>query len=150
MLKVASLGFAKQIEKGEPEFEETEKITEIYCLDGVYGKVVDIDPDRPLMQFTGLLDRHGKEIYEGDILNCSGWGEGRNGEDVPTASYKQVMFKHGCFIATSIHESKYDEMDDYKTTQVCLLIHQAAYPDSYPCEVIGNVHENPDLVEQSS
>ena len=79
------------------------------------------DTDIILMQYTGLKDRSGTEIYEGDIV-----------ED--DSSRYQVMYHADGFYLHSTYDP--DDM---------LLQLRHAYTLS---EVIGNIYENPELLEK--
>lgn len=74
-----------------------------------------------LEQFTGLLDKNGREIYEGDILlnNDLRW---------------VVVWAEAGFY---IHE--------VGQTFKFIFLNEASHS-----EVIGNIHENPDLIESGA
>ena len=77
--------------------------------------------DIELLQFTGLKDRNGKEIYEGDI-RC-----GKYYFDTEDQTRFQVM--------------KWDK----KST--CFYWDGPEIPRFIGVEVIGNIHENPELLQ---
>ena len=79
--------------------------------------------DAEIMQFTGLLDKNGKEVYEGDIVNCI---------DTNPAIF-EVKFIEGGFCCTSNNILPFDINSFYPSTG-CRI------------EVIGNIHENPELM----
>lgn len=85
-----------------------------------YCKFEDID----LMQYTGLKDKNNKEIYEGDILFES-FGE----------RYYKVVFKNGNF--RTEFEGYFDEYS-FDLIDVVLDL----------CEIMGNIHESPELMEE--
>jgi uncharacterized phage protein (TIGR01671 family) len=78
------------------------------------------DKEVVLMQFTGLKDKNGKEIYEGDIVSPLHW----------KPHIYQVGFDRGSFC--------FFKGDDPIATD-------AKYFED--CEVIGNIYENPELVK---
>lgn len=104
-------------------FNNDKLVSDVYQMNhlaclirGDYGDV--------LMQFTGLLDKNGREIYEGDILR--GWIY--NPKELHVVKY--ISDKYNCgFMASS--------------TEGLGKIH--VWYDGL--EVVGNIHENPDLLE---
>jgi uncharacterized phage protein (TIGR01671 family) len=89
-----------------------------------------------MMQYTGLKDKNGKEIYEGDILDVP---ELYETPEMTSPSYTkwQVVFKHGMFTL----ENKNNKSENDSST---LYYEYFAYDGNI--EVIGNIFENPELL----
>ena len=83
-------------------------------------------PDSILMEYTGLKDKNGKEIYEGDILSGYYQDSLDYVEGVFTCS-----FESGCFV-----------IGLPKGYHPCLC---DVFPESQ-LEIIGNIYENPELI----
>lgn len=79
-------------------------------------------------QFTGLLDKNGKEIYEGDILESK---DSTNIDEENRVVRNEVTFKDGAFgIIGEITSCLLSFFDYYITDEV----------------VIGNIYDNPELL----
>ena len=72
-----------------------------------------------LMQFTGLKDKNGKEIYEGDIV--------KQYKDEGLGIIKWI--NSGLFCEYQSEEGGYSELDIKE------------------CKVIGNIYENPEIIK---
>ncbi len=79
-------------------------------------------------QFTEMYDNNGNEIYEGDILKSIPFPE----------VVGEVIKSHGCCV---IKYSEEETTDDYN------LLYDVLRDYGY-C-VIGNVYDNPELIERS-
>jgi uncharacterized phage protein (TIGR01671 family) len=108
-------------------WDKERNIMEYFNFHNIYHPAQGMDnPDIVLMQYTGLKDENGKEIYEGDILN--------NGEAYEELWRVVVIFRNGAFQLREL------ETGDDRIQCCC-------GQDLSLWKVIGNIHENPELLE---
>lgn len=87
----------------------------------------------PIMQYTGLKDKNGKEIYEGDYLkDCEG-------------KIMLVVWERNGFKLRYDFERKY-QGEKYMDKTFIELVNTE--DKRWGFEVIGNIYENPELLKQ--
>lgn len=89
--------------------------------------LINVEPQVVLMQYTGLHDKNGKEIFEGDIL--------AHHFDKGLLNWV-VSFNNGCFVITNISKDGEVLHDKWQ-------VDSGTFIDR---EIIGNIYEHTQLV----
>ena len=77
-----------------------------------------------IMQSTGLKDKNGKEIFEGDILKSNKY-------------ITSVFYERGAYCVKFC-----------RTTNTTVTMNVISFIEKYKTKVIGNIYENPELLEE--
>ncbi len=105
-----------------------------FKLNKIYLKIDDKYPlrtkfdDKKLIQCTGLKDKNGKLIYEGDIINI--WCKNFTKNQISEVKFCK---ERAAFT--------FDYITDFERIVPCTM-------DKTEIEVIGSIYENPELLEQ--
>ena len=89
-----------------------------------FSEYEEVDPET-VCQFTGLYDKNGRKIFEGDIVNFYN-------DDGEFSPYEVRWQDSGFSVLMNGNPDLFDELDDFFSRR---------------CEIIGNIYDNPELLE---
>lgn len=91
----------------------------------------------PVFQYTGLHDKNGREIYEGDVvLDVKGTNKYRNDYEIKPIGTAEGSEGRPCLLA------------GFPLQQRCTIYDLSGNTDRL--EIIGNIYENPELLKESN
>lgn len=132
----------KRIDNGEWVYGNLVKSNEKYfiyyeepdemCQTGNWLFYKEVDPET-VGQYTGLTDKNGKKIFEGDIVLF---------EDESPSNYEY----HDC-TEMRCGAIEYGDNCFYITDRIAVEMEDLIYDGELDAEIIGNIHDNPELLE---
>ena len=113
--------------------------------------------DLKVMQYTGLKDKNGKEVYEGDIIKKQYKDKPYSEKAKTKEILSEVVWREGCNVQNNDFNNKTLKKDPSAfNEEPCFGVKRITKENNFyccnwsgfsGCEVIGNIYENTELLK---
>lgn len=104
--------------------------------------------DKIVMQFTGLFDKNGVKIFEGDIIQFTYWWF--DGEEQQSILTGELIYSEDSisFQLKGVRNSVWEKHNGYQDDCEYLVPFATLNFDEADFEVIGNIYQHPELINK--